>query len=125
MSLTKEQILAFPAGRELDALIAPLAGWIHNPATDRWTAGKDVWFSCVDGGPPCFSTEWRSAGSLIEKFKLTLLHGLSEAGNEHLWRAWWPKAFNGATGLTWAARAETPLLAVCRAVLLMHLKESP
>jgi hypothetical protein len=86
-NLTREQVLALPPGRELDALICErVMGWTFRPAhrLSHWTGGEptagmmpDAWYdadgycrSCSTGPWLAFSTDVAVAWRVVEKLRL-------------------------------------------------------
>ena len=118
--LTREQIDAMEAGREMDALIAELVmGWQHprvkiNTVTDEI---EDYWYPIPEAQThiqcPHFSTSVAAAWQVVEKFDAYNInwnywrkvhrYELSKYGDEP-----------GMEGIGWGL---TPALAICRAAL--------
>jgi hypothetical protein len=116
MYLTREQIMSEPAGEQLDAWVAEyIMGWTYYGEDKELWTNRDSWYFYV-GIDDCFSTDIATAWQIIDKY-------LPD---------WWPELIC-EDGVTWkcllgwpksepsVARADTPMLAICKAALLAVL----
>ena len=69
--------------------------------------------------PKLYSTDWRAAGPLLEKYQLDLYHEWSESDVPPRWQA----CNLATTGVRCDALFETPLIAICQAVLAQEGRE--
>lgn len=104
--MTREEILNMPAGREMDAWIAEIVGWIIedftaiSPRGSRWARnahGDDDWL-------PYYSTDVLAAWEIIERYTDAVVEKVGEHYYVNLFVD--------------SAYAETAPLAICRAALL-------
>lgn len=118
--MTRSEILAMPAGRELDRLIAALLGDREDPGDNWWHSPDGGKYSAADGGPwPC-STEidaaWRVVDALSDKdYGLALEDWRISPGAPGQWGVMFYLPDGHDTG---QATGESAPLAICRAALL-------
>jgi hypothetical protein len=113
--VTREEILSMPAGPALDAAVAEAVGWRWEPSkTSRYH-----WWRGAEGRPepPAYS---RDAGLALEAV------GATTPGDPGWFRlefsrGGWEATFCPPHVLAIHARADTPAVACCRAVLLPGL----
>jgi hypothetical protein len=113
--VTREEILSMPAGPALDAAVAEAVGWRWEPSkTSRYH-----WWRGAEGRPepPAYS---RDAGLALEAV------GATTPGDPGWFRlefsrGGWEATFYPPHVLAIHARADTPAVACCRAVLLPGL----
>ena len=139
---TREQILAEPAGTTLDGWVAEyVMGWpvytleqeLHDGNTPRPhcvrcfdVAGKNalhVFRADSSGGWWCPSETIAAAWEVVQVMQGMLPLGLVSilSGDDGIWRAafgWVPGRVSGMK----YADAETPMLAICRAALLLKIE---
>lgn len=105
--MTRDEILAMPAGREMDALI-----W-----TRVWNGGTAI------GKLPLYSTDIEAAWNIVEKLGLNISQkNLNEfpAGYEKSKYMADPEL--RGKGEFWLAWGETAPLAICRAALIVAME---
>ncbi len=133
--MTRGEILAMPAGRELDRLVAKkVMGWTNIHDADgygHWTGdppdGYEDMFNCAahcEGELPYYSADIAAAWEVVGKMGplILLLHGLkagewTDQAGEVMCCPGWYAEFRDA--VDWfKAWGETPALAICRAALV-------
>lgn len=144
--MTREEILAMPAGYEINKLIAiNVMGWAL--VNNQGAAGGKFWIG--HGGSfgdmperylPDFSVEIAPAFSVVEKINLMIADNILEIENDYnylslecvgytvgyaasfdcIFESNW---YEDVTNYKHAARGETAPLAICRAALLTMLKD--
>lgn len=127
--MTREEIMAMPAGPELDALVAErFMGW-QKGLYSRWMKGTawagHLYLPCDDYYCPepawSPSTDWAACGPVFEQ--LAILKGWYCAIEMDEGKLWW-ETWGHEGGGVWriVCRAETATLAVCRAAVLSTLE---
>ncbi len=132
--LTREMILAMPAGREMDALVAeramkikvrfipPFAGWTANTLDYCYDQSIPEIGIMKHGGPiPKFSTEIAAAWQVVEKLQAmghwVVINTTCDIGLYDI-----EVRRNGRSSLAEVVIFEPAPLAICRAALLATLE---
>lgn len=117
MNLTREQIEAIPAGREMDTLIAEqVLGWTFHPSSfeqaepSEWRKdGRKIW-----AAPFTPSVNIAAAWQVFDPMHLPL-----EKSQEGTWLVYRPESASIAI----LGHADTAPLAICRAALALSLEQ--
>ena len=122
MTLTREAILAMPAGREMDALIAELVmGWRVEHEPYQFLDGE-AGTGYDDPGDFQPSTDIAAAWEVVERLNLLDLYALKRSNEYDSQTAGYevgePSCGDGGRYWDRLAEAETAPLAICRAALL-------
>lgn len=133
--MTKDEILAMEAGKELDSLVATkVMNWIEKHWESPFGLSKrDSWVDPATGVTLRRVSAWRPSTDLptawwvVEEmselgYNMSLLHLSTE-----LWPDYWycdfrPKSKREPPKYEWVDHQETAQLAICKAALLTRLK---
>jgi len=114
--MTSEEILAIPAGPEMDELIAKYVMKLERTKPGQWRESVDWWVNGLPSECPDYSTDISAAWEVVEKMssKFIGLHKMKFA--EGKWFALYLDKSND--DCEEIVEAETPMLAICLAALL-------